>query len=331
MGKVWRLQTRTDNSERGKISSYCLKNEVVAIGWSLKDEHLDWYNPNKKNEIQAQREKIETIEDYYRIIESNNIYGGKKLSAIESLRAMEPGDFVWMRDNGIYYLGYIKENSQYKYNSNRVALELDASNQRTNIEWMVIGDESQVPGAVATAFIRGRTIQRINKGYMFEYAEYAFWGKSLVLESSNEDFLQQLFYDCLSPNDCEDLVCLYLFDREGYVTIPSTNKMATELYECVLVNPETGMLAYPQVKKGNVDLKFADYINLIDNHKRKKEVYLFTSEGVIDKSNIQSNSIHIVTAKELYLWVKSKIESKSYLIPEGIIKWYKLIHSSKNS
>ena len=32
-------------------------------------------------------------------------------------------------------------------------------------------------------------------------------------------------------------------------TIPSTNKIATELYECVLVNPENGMLAYPQVKK----------------------------------------------------------------------------------
>ena len=40
----------------------------------------------------------------------------------------------------------------------------------------------------------------------------------------------------------EDVVCLYLYDRKGYVTIPSTNKIATELYECVLVNPENGML-----------------------------------------------------------------------------------------
>ena len=64
MGTVWRLQTRTDNSEGGKISSYCLENRVVAIGWSLKDEHLDWYNPNKKTEIQAHRDKIKTIEDY---------------------------------------------------------------------------------------------------------------------------------------------------------------------------------------------------------------------------------------------------------------------------
>ena len=59
---------------------------------------------------------------------------------------------------------------------------------------------------------------------MFEYAEYAFWGKLFDIREFKEEFLQQLFYDCLSPNDCEDLVCLYLYDRKGYVTIPSTNK-----------------------------------------------------------------------------------------------------------
>lgn len=163
---------------------------------------------------------------------------------------------------------------------------------------------------------------------MFEYAEYAFWGKPLILENSKEEFLQQLFYDCLSPNDCEDLVCLYLYDRKGYVTIPSTNKIATELYECVLVNPENGMLAYPQVKKGNVALDFIKYIDLVDDQKRKKEVYLFTSEGEIKNSNIQSDSIHIIAPNDVYLWVKSKMESVNYLIPEGIVKWYELIHSS---
>ena len=166
---------------------------------------------------------------------------------------------------------------------------------------------------------------------MFEYAEYAFLGKPLILENSKEEFLQQLFYDCLSPNDCEDLVCLYLYDRKGYVTIPSTNKIATELYECVLVNPKNGMLAYPQVKKGHVPLDFNNYIDLVNNQKRKKEVYLFTSEGVVNKSNVQSDLIHIIAPNDLYLWVKSKMESEDYLIPEGIVKWYELIHSSKNS
>ena len=352
MGTVWRLQTRTDSKDGKKISKYCLDHKVAALGWSIKDDHINKYNPEAITEIQEKRKKIEDINQYYDVVRTYGLYGinhKKRLVAVDMLTEVEKGDYIWIRDDGIYYLGYVGDNLRcknnssigvpeyeaanlrYKYDSSIDALEHDAANQIVGIEWKPIGDESQVPGAVATAFIRGRTIQRINKDYMFEYAEYVFWGKSLVLETSNEDFLQQLFYDCLSPNDCEDLVCLYLFDRQGYVTIPSTNKIATELYECVLVNPKTGMLAYPQVKKGKVNLNFADYVNLVDSHKRKKEVYLFTSEGVIDKSNIEGDSIHIISSSDLYLWVKSKIESESYLIPEGIVKWYKLIHSSKNS
>lgn len=232
-----------------------------------------------------------------------------------------------MRDNGIYYLGRVNENSNFMYNCDKDALDFDAANQITGVKWERIGDESQVPGAVATAFIRGRTIQRINKDYMFEYAEYAFGGKPLVLEHSNREFLQQLFYDCLSPNDCEDLVCLYLYDKANYIAIPSTNKIATELYECVLVNPINGKLAYPQVKKGNKELNINDYIELIKDHPNK-EVYLFTSEGKV-QGDTHIDNIHSISPDELYSWAKEKIEGNSFLIPEGIVKWYKLIHSSE--
>ena len=332
MGSVWRLQTRTDSSSGEKISKYCLDNDVAALGWSIKDDHIKHYNPEAIIEIQEKRNQIENIDQYYEVIRTYGLYGmnqKKRLVAVDMLSEVEKGDYIWMRDNGIYYLGRVNEDSNFTYNCDKDALDFDAANQITGIKWERIGDESQVPGAVATAFIRGRTIQRINKDYMFEYAEYAFWGKPLVLEKSNEEFLQQLFYDCLSPNDCEDLVCLYLYDRKGYVTIPSTNKIATELYECVLVNPENGMLAYPQVKKGSVPLDFNNYVDLVDDQKRKKEVYLFTSEGIVNKSNVQSDLIHIITPNDLYRWVKAKMESENYLIPEGIVKWYKLIHSSE--
>lgn len=332
MGSVWRLQTRTDSNDGKKISKYCLKHKVAALGWSIKDDHIKNYNPEAIIEIQEKRKQIKNIEGYYDVVRTYGLYGmnqKKRLVAVDMLKEVEKGDYIWMRDNGIYYLGRVNENSNFTYNCDKDALDFDAANQLTDVKWERIGDESQVPGAVATAFIRGRTIQRINKNYMFEYAEYAFGGNPLILEDSNEEFLQQLFYDCLSPNDCEDLVCLYLYDLKGYVTIPSTNKIATELYECVLVNPENRMLAYPQVKKGNVDLDFVKYIDLVDDHKRKKEVYLFTSEGEVKNSNIQSDSIHIIAPNDLYLWVKSKMESVNYLIPEGIVKWYKLIHSSE--
>lgn len=332
MGTVWRLQTRTDSKDSKKISRYCLDHKVAALGWSIKDDHINKYNPEAITEIQEKRKKIKNIEGYYDVVRTYGLYGinnKKRLIAVDMLLEVEKGDYIWMRDNGIYYLGYVGDKLRYKYNSRNKALEHDAANQIKGVVWKPIGDESQVPGAVATAFIRGRTIQRINKSHMFEYAEYAFWEKPLILENSNKDFLQQLFYDCLSPNDCEDLVCLYLYDRKGYVTIPSTNKIATELYECVLVNPLNGKLAYPQVKKGNVELNTNKYIDLIKDNPNK-EVYLFSSEDkVVGETHI--DNIHIISSDELYSWAKEKIDGNSFLIPEGIVKWYELIHSSKNS
>ena len=330
MGTVWRLQTRTDSSSGEKISKYCLDNDVAALGWSIKDDHIKNYNPEAIIEIQEKRKNIEDINQYYDVVRTYGLYGinrKKRLIAVDMLTEVEKGDYIWMRDNGIYYLGHVTEKSEYIYNSDEDALDFDAANQITEVKWERIGDESQVPGAVATAFIRGRTIQRINKDYMFEYAEYAFWGKSLILENSKEEFLQQLFYDCLSPNDCEDLVCLYLYDKANYIAIPSTNKLATELYECVLVNPLNGKLAYPQVKKGDKELKPNDYIELIKDNPNK-EVYLFTSEGKV-QDDIHIDNIHSISPDELYSWAKEKIEGNSFLIPEGIVKWYKLIHSSK--
>lgn len=350
MGTVWRLQTRTDSKDGKKISKYCLKHKVAALGWSIKDDHIKKYNPEAIIEIQEKRRKIKNLDEYYDVVRKYGLYGinhKKHLVAVDMLTEVEKGDYIWMRDDGIYYLGYVGDNLRcnnnssigvpeyeaanlrYKYDSSIDALEHDAANQIVGIEWKPIGDESQVPGAVATAFIRGRTIQRINKSHMFEYAEYAFWGNPMVLENSNEAYLQQLFYNCLSPSDCEDLVCLYLYDKANYIAIPSTNKIATELYECVLVNPSNGKLAYPQVKKGRDNLNINDYMELIKDNPNK-EVYLFTTEGKV-QGDIHINNIHGISPYELYNWTEEKIKNNSFLIPKGIVKWYKLIHSSKNS
>ena len=330
MGNVWRLQTKTDSKDGKKISTYCKEESIAAVGWSINDDQIKEYNAEAFDKIQSIRASIQSKGIYYKVLEEYNLFNikpGKKIVAVETIKRVKPGDYIWMRDNGIYYLGRVNENSNFMYNCDKDALDFDAANQITGVKWERIGDESQVPGAVATAFIRGRTIQRINKDYMFEYAEYAFGGKPLVLEHSNREFLQQLFYDCLSPNDCEDLVCLYLYDKANYIAIPSTNKIATELYECVLVNPINGKLAYPQVKKGNKELNINDYIELIKDHPNK-EVYLFTSEGKV-QGDTHIDNIHSISPDELYSWAKEKIEGNSCLIPEGIVKWYKLIHSSE--
>lgn len=330
MGTVWRLQTRTDSKDGKKISKYCLDHKVAALGWSIKDDHINKYNPEAITEIQEKRKDIKTIDEYYDVVRTYGLYGinnQKRLIAVDMLLEVEKGDYIWMRDNGIYYLGYVGNNLRYVYNPSIDALEHDAANQIEDVEWKPIGDESQVPGVIATAFIQGRTLQRVRKAYMYEYASFIYNGKPLVVNAESNESLKQLFFNCLSPSDCEDLVCLYLYDKVNYIAIPSTNKIATELYECVLVNPLNGKLAYPQVKKGDKELKPNDYIELIKDNPNK-EVYLFTSEGKV-QDDIHIDNIHSISPDELYSWTKEKIAGNSFLIPEGIVKWYKLIHSSE--
>ncbi len=332
MGNVWRLQTRTDSKNGKKISTYCREQTIAAVGWSINDNQIKKYNAEAFDKIQSIRASIKSEDIYYKVLEEYNLFNikaGKKIVAVETLKRVKPGDYIWMRDNGIYYLGYVGNNLRYVYNPSIDALEHDAANQIEDVEWKPIGDESQVPGVIATAFIRGRTLQCVRKAYMYEYASFIYNRKPLVVNVESNDSLKQLFYNCLSPSDCEDLVCLYLYDKANYIAIPSTNKIATELYECVLVNPLNGKLAYPQVKKGDEKLNTNKYIDLIKDNPNK-EVYLFSSEDqVVVDTHI--DNIHIISSDQLYSWVKEKIEENSFLIPEGIVKWYKLIHSSKNS
>ena len=330
MGTVWRLQTRTDSNDGKKISTYCREKFIAAVGWSINDNQIKKYNAEAFDKIQSIRTSITSEDIYYKVLEEYNLFNikaGKKIVAVETLKRVKPGDYIWMRDNGIYYLGYVGNNLRYVYNPSIDALEHDAANQIEDVEWKPIGDESQVPGVIATAFIRGRTLQRVRKAYMYEYASFIYNGKPLVVNVESNESLKQLFYNCLSPSDCEDLVCLYLYDKANYIAIPSTNKIATELYECVLVNPSNGKLAYPQVKKGRDNLNINDYMELIKDNPNK-EVYLFTTEGKL-QGDIHINNIHGISPYELYNWTEEKIKNNSFLIPEGIVKWYKLIHSSE--
>lgn len=332
MGTVWRLQTRTDSKDGKKISKYCLKHKVAALGWSIKDDHINKYNPEAITEIQEKRKNIKNLDQYYDVIRTYGLYGinhKKRLVAVDMLMEVKKGDYIWMRDDGIYYLGYVGDNLRYKYNSSNKALKHDAANQIKSVFWKPIGDESQVPGVIATSFIRGRTLQRVRKAYMYEYASFVYNGNFLDINVKSNKSLKQLFYDCLSPSDCEDLVCLYLYDKANYIAIPSTNKIATELYECVLVNPLAEKMAYPQVKKGDEELNTNKYLDLVKDNPNK-EVYLFSSEDKV-VGEIHIDNIHIISSDELYSWAKEKIEENSFLIPEGIVKWYKLIHSAENS
>ena len=319
--EVWRLQVKTGNKN---IAKYCIENHVAAMGWSLK-ELPESERKNIKN--------IKTFEDYCKY--ADKVY--KSYASVKRLKEqVKENDIIWMhsRDEGKYYFGRVKKESKWIFNS-EAAEKKDAGNQLTNIDWYEAStraDEESVPGAIATAFIKGSTLQRINKDGVKEYSQLLY---NKIHDPEKEQFtyekphlcLDKHFYMLLSPSDVEDLLALWLYAEKGYVCIPSTNKIATAKYECVLVDPESEKRKhiYIQVKKGKVDLEASDYVNLA---KDGNEVYLLTTEGRVKNADKYEN-ITAVNPDEIYRFA---IDPKyKNIIPEHVLYWIEFLSEIENS
>ncbi|MBR5595882.1 MAG: hypothetical protein IKW30_00550 [Lachnospiraceae bacterium] len=127
----------------------------------------------------------------------------------------------------------------------------------------------------------------------------------------------------ISPDDAEDLVCMWLFKKYGYVTIPSSNKISTQKYECVLLDTKAKERkhVYVQVKKGAVDLNAEDYKDLAG------DVYLLTTEGTVANAENYSN-VHVVSSKEIFDFATDPVNAT--IIPENIEFWIRFLGATEN-
>lgn len=312
---VWRLQVNTGGSN---IADYCLKNHVAAMGWSL-DELT-----------QAERSQIHTFSDYCNLAKTQY----KSFDSVYRMaEQVKEGDLLWMhsRNNGKYYISRVKADSTWVFRED--AVQIDAANQLKNIDWYPAtdkADEDSVPGAVATAFIMGSTIQRINKPGVEAYSQMLYnriHDPALdIYNYPNPDLslCEKHFYSLLQPEDAEDLLALWLYDTKGYVCIPSTNKIATAKYECVLIDPKdlNRKHIYIQVKKGNVDLNTDDYSDL------NGEVYLLTTEGVVQNPQKHTN-VTAVDPTAIYEFAINP--DKAHIIPENVLYWVKFLTEIENT
>lgn len=237
--QVWRLQTKPSS---GNNIDYCLKNQIAAIGWSLGE---------------LSREEREECRDFsVYLARAKEIYKGDSLktclSCVTALHdRIKPGDYIWMRSGRTFYLARVDEQSEWRFCPDEEATRLDSCNQLTNLRWYPYGKiESDIPGALYTAFIRGKTVQRIGKSGIetFTALLYDRLAGTHFADGRTVEQAEETFYTLLSPSDCEDLLCLWLYKTYGYVCIPSTCKMSTKLYECELINPENGGRIFVQAK-----------------------------------------------------------------------------------
>lgn len=301
---VWRLQSKTS---AGHIGQYCRDHRVLAMGWSL--QKLE----------PSQREAITTYDQYIHYAKEHH----PSSPGVKQLLQLRPGDFVWMRHQGRYYMGHVTESSHWFFNSSEEAKQLDAANQLTDIEWVEYeqADESTVPGAISTAFIRGHTLQRIKKAGVEEFSKLVYnHEKGQQVYHVNLEQTEETFYELLSPSDCEDLLAMWLYQKYQYVCIPSTNKRATQLYECVLINPADGEHIYIQVKKGNVNINAEDYADL------KGQVWFLTTSGQVEHASRFPN-MHVVEPSELYNFAVEN--QNTHLLPPSIQAWFRLLREQK--
>lgn len=328
MTTVWRLHANTDSEKEYNISGYMIEKNIMAIGWSLKDSHLvGAIKEEDMNRVCKERDGIDSIDKYEGFCNKYKIYkNGVNANVRRFTREIEEGDLIWIRHEGIYYLARYGSESTVGYYPSKENLENDACIQIRNVDWKPIGDESVVPGAVTTALISRLTFCRISLEGVEEFSKFIYdkvtGGK--FYEDKELTFNQEKFYNFISTTDCEDLLCMYLNKEYGYVVIPSTNKKSTELYECVLLDPQTGKNIFIQVKKGDDPLKPEDYFHL------DGDVYLLTTKGKVENYDKEKHkNIKIVDPKELFNYLSHE-DFQNYL-PQSIKYWIELLGGYKKN
>ncbi len=338
MHTVWRLQTLTGDAKKNErhIGQYCLKNKVAAMGWSLYlQEGGQWTVSQEEREaigddFSKYEKACETHNQYLRSLgdklkNKDSIY--KSIDNVKRLLEVKAGDLIWMRDAGIYYVGRVGENPKWSFVADQHATEKDACNQLGPIDWKKVGDESEVPGAIITAFIGYRTFQRIQSegAGFFSGSNYDRIAGTRHYAGSRRPKNQEAFFDLLSPGDAEDLLCLWLFRKYGYVCIPSTNKSSTQLYECVLLDTADGSKVFVQVKKGDSEkavIDVSDYKAL----SKEGKVYLLQTKGECKRRDFVRGSTTIADPAELYDFALNN-ENRNYLFP-AIIKWVEFLSTA---
>lgn len=290
---IWRLQTRHGDK---RYADYCLEKHVAAVGWGLGEGNFDF----------------ESFSDYE--IEAELRYP-KKLGSVKRLALeVRPEDIIWIREKGNYYFARVEDNSHWQYVDDSEARRADAINQITNIHWLKVGTEADVPGRVATSFIRGTTFQRIRDAGIIEYCQLVYNRLSNNVVYSNEKIQlnQQNFHSLLTTDQCEDLLCFWLFSKFGYLCIPSTNKRSTPEYECVLIDPPNNKNIFIQVKKGKIDIDASEYENL------DGVVWFLTTEGTVNNLKYYAGKMFQADPQTLYEFAVNEKNNISPFIKQWI-------------
>jgi hypothetical protein len=294
---IWRIQSKPRPQKPGlDPARFCLKNSEIGVGWSLTD------HPSTLPGAQA----------FYSLVEAK--FGKVPLPIKYIVDGMQPGDLVWFRVSGIYYLARVIGN--WRYEMGQDYHDHDIVNVR-KVEMYPVGPGAAVPWGIVKLFFRGAAIRRINDTNLAAFSQHVYHrlsGTSLYEPAP----LTGSIFKYLSASDCEDVVAFFIQDRD-FQLVPSTCHRDTQQFEFDFVHRVDGRLAAAQVKNGAVDLevgKFQHYPG---------EVFLFTTWGKYIPSNeatgFTGNKVHCLAPADVETYVKQNISR----MPPKIRDWLDIL------
>ena len=290
---VWRIHIKTDAKEGINPVQFCIDNKIVGVGWPIdtnRKTHISWdeYYPKAENK-------------YYR-----NDDKGWWPALHAMYNRMSEDDLIWTRDTANnYYLGRIR--SPWRYDTSQECRKADVVNIR-DCDWFKIGAEDKIPAAIVNRFISSRTVQAMDNTAVRTFSI------SKAAEQWPDTYKQGALagdiFDCLPPEECEDVLAIYLQMNRNYHLVSSTCKKSTPKYEYILIDRKTGESAAAQVKSGQVGLNIDDYVD-IDTDK----VLLFATSGTYyGRHHPKVETIDPATVRDF-------IYENKELMPEKIRFW----------
>ena len=366
MSEVWRLQTKTEVSKKNgledKVTNELIRRKILAIGWTLREDIYNKLTNGDKIKVEENEKSIKNdFEKYKEIIEKNSyktirdnkrkFFYGKVNPNLIRLSNLKKDDLVWIRSKGKYHLGRVTEKSHYLYayrdsQKNSDILKLGINNQFTDIDWCEVGSESDIPGRILIAFYQKGTLIEIDEESALNISQIIYNKKDKYYEIDNKILNnKENFYGLLSPYDCEDLLYFYLYNKNKYVVIPSTNKTSTQNYEFEMVNPkDRNEKIYIQVKNGyskGSDLYLENFKgidgivyllttagNIYETKTKKKllqidlkQNYEFEEIG----STENNKKIYVVNPEALYEFAKEAYKNETILMPKSILQWFEYL------
>ena len=293
--QIWRLNLKPSSQKSVDVFDFCRDRNLVGFGWLLSRK------PNSIEECIQLGQKEYSDKGFNR--------------AIAAMKNIKENDLIWTRKGGVYYISRVK--STWRYDDTEEYRNADIINYIYVHDFIKIGTVDEIPGKVQRSFIPSATLQRVYDISNITTALYNYKSGTDIYLTQNvcrEDLL-----NILSPEDIEEIVCLYLQVEEHYKLYSSTCKKSTELYECVMVKEDGSHKCYPQVKTGRNDLLDGkDYIHLIEGG--MNYVYLFSTSQNYKKVEDYENIIYLKPDTILAF-----MESHKEMLPERVRAWFQYI------